>query len=66
MADTIEVYTGETVTVEHVKSLPTGGARFDIEKDGSIDVVTTWRDGTLVDLDVPAWMDDVTVRLARS
>jgi hypothetical protein len=78
MVDTIKVYTGETVTVEHVKSLPTGGARFDIaaengrkwrvdiEKDGSIDVVTTWRDGTLADLDVPAWMDDVAVRLARS
>ena len=72
MPDTIEVYTGTEVTVEHVDSLPSGGARFnvtaedgrkwqlDLTRDGGVDVVTTWRDGTLADLALPDWMDDVT------
>jgi len=78
MPDTMELYTGETITVAHVESLPTGGARFDItandgrkwridvDRDGDVDVVTTWRDGSLADLDVPEWMDDVAARLLRS
>jgi hypothetical protein len=77
MPDTIEVYTGTEVTVEHVDSLPSGGARFnvtaedgrkwqlDLTRDGGVDVVTTWRDGTLADLALPDWMDDVTARLAH-
>jgi len=76
MPDTITAYDGTEVTVEHRKTLPTGGARFDITaEDGrkwridvtksgeSQDIVTTWRDGTLADLDVPEWMDDVLARL---
>lgn len=77
MGDTLELYTGDTVTVEHVKPLADGGGRFDVTaedgrkwridvtRDGEVDVVTTWRDGTLADLDVPEWMDDVTGRLSR-
>ncbi|MBX0323032.1 hypothetical protein EGH21_08335 [Halomicroarcula sp. F13] len=77
MPDTMEVYTGIEVTVEHVDSLPSGGARFDITaedgrkwridltRDGETEVVTTWRDGTLADLSVPEWLDDVTARLAQ-
>jgi len=30
-----------------------------------MEVVTTWRDGTLADLDVPEWFDDVTARLLQ-
>ena len=78
MPDTMELYTGETITVDHVESLSTGGARFDVtaddgrkwridvDRDGDVDVVTTWRDGSLADLDVPEWMDDVAARLLRS
>lgn len=77
MPDTLELYTGETVTVEHVEPLANGGGRFnvtaedgrkwqiDVTRNGDVEVVTTWRDGTLADLDVPEWMDDVTGRLSR-
>jgi hypothetical protein len=77
MPDTMEVYTGIEVTVEHVSSLPDGGARLnvtaedgrkwqiDLERSGELEVVTTWRDGTLADLDVPDWFDDVTARLLQ-
>ncbi|WP_276271598.1 hypothetical protein [Haloarcula litorea] len=77
MPDTMEVYTGTEVTVEHVDTLADGGARFDITaedgrqwridltRDGETEVVTTWRDGTLADLDVPEWLDDVTARLTQ-
>ncbi|WP_254274183.1 hypothetical protein [Haloarcula marina] len=75
MGDTMEVYTGTEVHVEHVDRLASGGARFDITaedgrkwrvdvtRDGGMDVVTTWRDGTLADVDVPEWFDDVIARL---
>ena len=78
MPDTMEVYTGLEVTVEHVDSLANGGARFnvtaedgrkwqlDLTRGGDMEVVTTWRDGTLADLDVPDWMDDVAARLVQS
>lgn len=78
MPDTIEVYTGDVVTVEHVESLPNGGARFDVTaddgrewridvtRDGDAELVTSRRNGQLADLDLPEWMDDVTARLARS
>jgi len=75
MAETMEVYTGMEVAVEHVSTLSNGGARFnitaedgrkwqlDLTRDGEMEVVTTWRDGALADLDVPDWLDDVTARL---
>jgi len=77
MPDTMEVYTGMEVTVEHVNTLANGGARFDITaedgrkwrldltRDGQTEIVTTWRDDTLADLDVPEWIDDVTSRLTH-
>jgi hypothetical protein len=78
MPDTMEVYTGDVVTVEHVEALPDGGARFDVSlddgrtwridvtRDGDSEIVTTKRDGTLADLAVPEWLDDVVARLARA
>jgi hypothetical protein len=78
MPDTIEVYTGDVVTVEHVDTLPNGGARFDLSTDdgrtwrvdvtrnGDSEIVTTKRDGTLADLDTPEWLDDVVARLSRA
>lgn len=78
MPDKMELYTGDVVTVEHVKPLSNGGARFDISTDdgrtwrvditrnGDSEVVTTKRDGTLADLDVPEWLDDVVARLSRA
>ncbi|MFC6973450.1 hypothetical protein ACFQL1_19950 [Halomicroarcula sp. GCM10025709] len=78
MPDTIEVYTGDVVTVEHVDALPDGGARFDLStddgrtwrvdvtRDGGSEIVTTKRDGTLADLDTPEWLDDVVARLSRA
>jgi hypothetical protein len=76
--DTVEVYTGEEVTIEHVKTLATGGARFDFSTDDrkwrvdvsksgkNTEIVTTWEHGQLADLDEPEWLGDVTVRLARA
>ncbi|CCQ34914.1 hypothetical protein HLRTI_002323 [Halorhabdus tiamatea SARL4B] len=70
--------TGDEVEIKHVKELANGGARFDITADdgrkwrvditrtGSIDLVTTWRDGVLEDLDEPDWMTDVIARLQRA
>jgi hypothetical protein len=78
MPDTMEVYSGIEVEVEHVKTLAKGGARFDITADdgrkwrldlsrtGDVEIVTSWRDDTLADMDVPEWIDDVTARLARA
>jgi len=78
MPDTIEVHTGDEVDVEHIKTLPSGGARFDFEagdrrwrvdisKSGaSVEIVTTWEQGQLADLDEPDWLGDVTARLAGS
>ena len=77
MPDTMEVYTGIEVTVEHVSTLANGGARFnitaedgrkwqiDLTRDGETEIVTTWRDGALADLETPEWLDDVTVRLLQ-
>jgi len=75
--ETIEVHTGATVSIEHVKSLSTGGARFDIETDdgrkwrvdvsksgSNTDVVTSWENGVLTDIEVPDWMDHVLARLS--
>ncbi|WP_420182122.1 hypothetical protein ACNO8S_14035 [Haloarcula sp. KBTZ06] len=77
MQDSMEVYTGEKVSVEHIKTLPGGSARFDITaedgrkwrvdltRDGDTEIVTSWRDGKLADLELPEWAGDVTARLAR-
>jgi len=77
MQDSMEVCTGQEVTVEHVKTLSGRGARFDITtedgrkwrvdvtRDGDVEIVTSWRDGTLADLELPDWADDVTAQLAR-
>jgi hypothetical protein len=67
---------GREVTVEPVRQLEGGGARVDVEAaDGRrwrLDVprsgtdpelVTSWRDGQLADLQVPDWIDDVLLRL---
>lgn len=77
MQDSMEVYTGEEVNVEHLKTLSSGGARFDItaedgrkwrvdvSREGDTEIVTSWRDGTLADIELPEWAGDVTARLAR-
>ncbi|WP_146417588.1 hypothetical protein [Haloarcula hispanica] len=77
MQDSIEVYTDEEVTVEHMKTLSGCDARFDITaedgrkwrvdltRDGDTEIVTSWRDGELADLEFPEWAGDVTARLAR-
>jgi len=77
MEGTIEVYTGEEVNVEHIKAPGDAGARFDItaedgrkwrvdlSRDGDTEIVTSWRDGKLADLELPEWAGDVTARLAR-
>lgn len=77
MQYSIQVYTGEEVSIEHIKALGDGGARFDITaedgrkwcidltRDGDSEVVTSWRDGKLADLELPEWAGDVTARLAR-
>ena len=74
-SDTIELHTGEEVTVEHV-GRHEEGARFELTADdgrqwrvhvdpgGGTRVLTTWRDGELADLERPDWLLDVTGRLA--
>lgn len=75
MPESLTAYDGTEIEIEHVKSLANGGARFDIEaadgrkwrldvpRSGDPEVVTSWRDGTLADLELPDWMDDVLARL---
>jgi len=76
---TITTYTGVDVEVEHVKPLSSGGGRFDltaedgrkwrvdVTKSGKVkEVVTTWRDGTLADLDEPEWIGDILSRLTAA
>ena len=74
---TMEVWNGTEVEVDHIKPLEGRGARFDIEAEdgrkwrvdvtqaqgGDIEIVTTWRDGQLADLDEPDWLEDVMGRL---
>lgn len=71
----LTVADGTKVEIEHVKPLSNGGARFDIEADdgrkwrldvtksGNPDIVTSWEDGTLAELEMPDWMDHVLSRL---
>jgi len=74
----LTVYDGTEIEVEPVKPLPDGGARMDIRaEDGrkwridipangsDADVVTTWENGSLADLDEPEWLGDVVARLQR-
>lgn len=77
MPETIHAH-GETVQVQYLKTLENGGARFDITGPagrrwridvtlhGNHSLVTSWdREGTLADLDEPAWFDDVLTQLER-
>ena len=69
---------GQTIDVEIVEPLNSGGVRVDLEVDDRkwrVDVtktgskkaiVTTWRDGQLADLDEPDWLEDALSMLARS
>jgi hypothetical protein len=70
---------GQQVDVDPVKPLPGGGARvdvvdergrkwrLDVPKTGDgVEIVTTWRDGELADLELPEWIDDVLVQLQRA
>jgi len=74
--DTITIG-GTEIEPEHVKPLSSGGARFDFEterkrwrvdvsRSGETELVTTWRDGELADLDEPEWLDDVVAMLATA
>jgi len=37
--------------------------RLDVTRKGNFEVVTTWENSQLADVDVPDWMDDVLLRL---
>jgi hypothetical protein len=70
---------GTTVTVTPVKQLSTGGARMDIEADDGrrwrvdipktgdgTELVNSWEDGTLADLDEPDWLGQVVARIQHN
>lgn len=74
MPNTVTVHDGTEVEVDHVKSLPSGGARFDVVADtrkwriditrgGNVELVTSWKDGSLAEVEIPDWMDDIVARL---
>ncbi|EMA34389.1 hypothetical protein [Haloarcula japonica] len=77
MQDITAVYTGGEVTVQRVETPSNGGTHFDITsedgrkgrvdltRDGDTEIVTSWCDGKLADLELPEWAGDVTARLAR-
>ncbi|MEE6210880.1 hypothetical protein U3A55_12045 [Salarchaeum sp. III] len=79
MPQTLEMSTfdGTDVEIELVKPLPGGGQRIDVtsedgrrwkldvDRNGGIDPITTWRHGTLADVDIPDWMGDVIAQLQR-
>ncbi|MEA5387144.1 hypothetical protein VB779_08785 [Haloarculaceae archaeon H-GB11] len=67
---------GTDVDITPLQKLPTGGRRvdvkvgekqwrLDISMQGNREIVTTWRDGELADLDEPEWMDDLCAQLGR-
>lgn len=70
-------YDGTTVDVEHVHPLKQGGARLNVEhpdgrrwlldvtRNGNPEIVTSWRDDELADLDIPEWLDDNLTRIAK-
>lgn len=74
MPDTLTVPDGTDVTVEHIDRLANGGARFelsaqdkrwrvDISRSGDVELVTAWQDGSLADLALPDWVDDVVAQI---
>ena len=76
MSDVVTV-AGVEVEPEHIKRLPNGGARFDfktetkrwrvdITRAGNTEIVTTWKDDQLADLDEPEWLDDVVAMIATA
>jgi hypothetical protein len=77
-SETITVENTE-VEIEPIKPLSGGGARVDLEADDGrkwrVDVkatgekkqiVTTWKNGALADLEDPDWLDRVLARLGRA
>ena len=75
-AEELELY-GRSIEVEPVRPLSGGGARLDVSAEGRQwrvdvsrsgtlqEVVTTWEDGNLADLDPPDWLDDALARVGR-
>ncbi|MFC6975844.1 hypothetical protein ACFQL1_16030 [Halomicroarcula sp. GCM10025709] len=75
---TIEIRKGLDVEVEHLEPRGERGARVDVETDdgrkwrlditrgGKYEVVTSWRDGELADLDEPEWLNDLLARIGRA
>ncbi|QLH82440.1 hypothetical protein [Halosimplex pelagicum] len=78
MPDTMTMhdYSGTEVEVEKLDDAGAGGARLDVEhpdgrrwrlevsRSGEPEVVTSWRDGELCDVDVPEWLEDNLKRAA--
>lgn len=74
---TIIDYDGTEVDVEHVHPIDDGGARVDVEhpdgrrwrldvdRKGNPEIVTSWHDGELADLDIPEWLEDNLSRAAK-
>lgn len=70
-------YDGTKVDVEHIQPLAKGGARLDVEhpdgrrwlldvtRNGNAEIVTSWRDSELAELDIPEWLDDNLSRIAK-
>ena len=66
------------IEVELVESLSGGGARVDVQEGdrrwrvdvnstgNDYDIVTTWRDDQLDDVDDPDWMEDALKMVARA
>lgn len=70
---------GTTVTVRPVKRLSDGGARMDIAADdgrrwrvdipktgGGTELVNTWNNGSLADLQRPDWLEEVVARIQHN
>ncbi|WP_459191800.1 hypothetical protein [Halosimplex sp. J119] len=77
MPDTMHTFDGTEVDVKHVKPLANGGARLDVEhpdgrkwrldvdRNGESEIVTSWRDGELADLEIPEWLDANLQQVAK-
>lgn len=75
---TIEIHKRLDVEVEHLELRGERGARVDVETDdgrkwrlditnsGDYELVTSWQDGELTDLDDPEWLDDLLARIGRA
>jgi len=77
-SETLQLY-GSELELEPVEPRPGGGARIDVTHEdgrrwrvdvtsmGELDeIVTTWQDGQLADLEEPDWFDDALARIARA